>query len=295
MTIDPKTNLSQALWKICRRSERPLPWSNGGNLPWNDPEFSERMLREHLDQSHGAASRTEAELAAQLDWLWHKLALKPGSAVYDMTCGPGLYATPLAQCGCRVTGVDFSPASIRYARELAIQKGVTETCQFIEQDIREADYAGADFDAALFLYGQLAVFPREEALSLLKNAADALGENGRLLIELLNQDKVDKKNSTWWYTDDTGLWGDAPFLHLGERFWNEEEKLSTERFHILHLETGKLEEVILSDQTYAIEEMAAMLKTAGFSAVSIYKAWDGLPVYDAEEWVIYVAEKNGSR
>jgi SAM-dependent methyltransferase len=284
-------SLSNALRKIYNRPERPLPWANGGNLPWNDPEFSARMLREHLDQSHGAASRTDPERAAQLDWLWQKLLLKPGSTVYDMTCGPGLYAVALAERGCRVTGVDFGPASVQYARELAAQKGVAESCQIIEQDIRDADFAGANFDAALFLYGQLAVFAREEAQMLVKNAADALGENGRLLIELLNQDNVDKENSNWWYTDETGLWGDTPYLHLGERFWNADDKLSTERFHILHLETGKLDEIILSDQTYAIEEMTDMLKTAGFSTVSVYKAWDNLPVYDAVEWVIYVAGK----
>ena len=285
-------NLTDALWKIYQRAERPLPWDkNNGNLPWNDPEFSARMLREHLDQSHGAASRTDPERAMLLDWLWQKLGLQSGSTVYDMTCGPGLYAVALAERGCRVTGVDFGPASVGYAGELAAQHGVGESCQIIEQDIRDADYAGANFDAAMFLYGQLAVFPREEAQVLLKNAADALGENGRLVIELLNQDRVDKENSTWWYSDDTGLWGDAPYLHFGERFWNAEEKRSTERFHILHLNTGKLDEIILSDQTYASDDMTAMLKIAGFKTVSIYKAWDGLPIYDAEEWIIYVAEK----
>lgn len=284
-------HITHALWQIYRRPERPLPWQGGGNLPWNDPAFSERMLREHLDQSHGAASRPDPERAAQLDWLWSKLALQPGQAIYDMTCGPGLYAVALAQRGCRVTGVDFSPASIRYAREQAAVQGVAESCRFIEQDIREADFAGANFDAAMFLYGQLAVFPRETAQVLLNNAAAALAENGRLVIELLNQDRVDKKNSNWWYTDNTGLWGDAPFLHLGERFWNDETKLSTERFHILHLETGKLDKVILCDQTYATADMSAMLKSAGFSTVSIYPAWDSVPVYDAEEWVVYVAEK----
>lgn len=285
--------LTDAIWKIYRRPERPLPWSkNNGNLPWNDPDFSARMLREHLDQTHGAASRTDAERTAQLDWFWQKLALHPGSTVYDMTCGPGLYATTLAERGCRVTGVDFGPASVLYARELAAQKGITDSCEIIEQDIRDADYAGANFDAALFLYGQLAVFPREEAQQLLKNAAEALGKNGRLLIEMLNQERVDKKNSTWWYTDDTGLWGDTPFLHLGERFWNAEEKRATERFHILHLETGQLDEIILSDQTYATEEMSAMLKTAGFNTVTVYKAWDGLPIYDADEWVIFIGEKS---
>ena len=54
--------LSEALWQIYRRPERPSPWRiHDGNLPWDDPAFSERMLREHLDESHGAATRQTAE------------------------------------------------------------------------------------------------------------------------------------------------------------------------------------------------------------------------------------------
>ncbi len=78
---------------------------------------------------------------------------------------------------------------------------------------------------------------------------------GRLLVELLDQNRVDKHNSTWWYTDDSGLWGDRPFLHLGERFWDETARTSLERFHVLDLETAELAEVILCDQTYAVDEM----------------------------------------
>ena len=57
---------ARALWRIYRRPEAAL-WQDGGNLPWNDPAFSARMLREHLDESHGAASRQAAERAAQLE------------------------------------------------------------------------------------------------------------------------------------------------------------------------------------------------------------------------------------
>lgn len=60
---------ADALRKIYNRPDPPPLWVNGGNLPWNDPEFSARMLREHLDESHGAASRVAAERARQLDWL----------------------------------------------------------------------------------------------------------------------------------------------------------------------------------------------------------------------------------
>ena len=71
------------------------------------------MLREHLDQSHGAASRPRVEILCQVDWLWDKLSLREGSCVLDVTCGPGLYSVELARRGCVVHGLDFSPASDR--------------------------------------------------------------------------------------------------------------------------------------------------------------------------------------
>jgi ubiquinone/menaquinone biosynthesis C-methylase UbiE len=249
------------------------------------------MLREHLDQSHGAASRVAAERGLQVEWLWKRLALRSGMRLLDLTCGPGLYAVALARRGVHVTGVDFSPASIAYARELAKTEGVAAYCTFVEQDVRHFDYPPQHFDAALFLYGQLAVFPREEAQALLAKAANALRPGGRLAVELLDREKVDKRNSSWWFTDDTGLWGDVPFLSLGERFWYEAEQLSCERYYTLHLESAELEEVILCDQTYAVAEMVQMMRAADFAAVEVFPAWGGLALYDAEEWVVYVARR----
>lgn len=283
--------LARALWSIYRRPDRPEPWIGGGNLPWNEPAFSERMLREHLDETHGAASRTSAERALQVEWLWQALALEPGAHLLDVTCGPGLYAVEFARRGCRVTGIDFSPASVAYARQLAEVEGVAAACTFIEQDVRQMNRFDSVFDAALFLYGQLAVFPMAEAQELLAGVAQALRPGGKLAVELLNQDRVDKNSSTWWFTDDAGLWGERPFLHLGERFWDEAGQLSIERYYILHLETGELVEINLCDQTYAVETMGGMMKRAGFTTVETYPDWAGLPLYDAGEWNVYVAAK----
>lgn len=293
MAGDPYKSLREALWRIHRRAERPEPWAGGGNLPWNEPGFAERMLREHLDESHGAASRRSDERGAQIEWLWSRLDLAPGRRVFDVTCGPGLYAVELAKRGCSVVGVDFSPASIRHARSLAADQGVEASCHFVEADVRDVEIDEPPFDAALFLYGQLAVFPREQAARLCADVAARLAPGGRFAVELLDRERVDKKNSTWWFTDETGVWGDAPFLHLGERFWNEETQTSTERFQIVHLETGELDEVILSDQTYSTEEVFELLEGAGFETVHAYPAWDDVPVYDAAEWTVYVATKGG--
>ena len=284
-------NLQDVLWHIYRRPVPPEPWSQGGNLPWNDPAFSERMLREHLDESHGAASRQTMERGLQIDWLWDQLALFEGARVLDMTCGPGLYAVELARRGCLVTGIDFSPASIAYARDWAMSEGVADRCTFVEQDVRQIDCSGADFDAVLFIYGQLAVFKKEEAAGLLQGIVRALRSGGRLAVELLDQDRIDKRNSTWWFTDTTGLWGEQPFLHLGERFWNVEQEISVERFQIIQIETGELTEVVLCDQSYSKEAIVRMMTEVGFSTVDVYPAWDNLPLYDKDEWVVYLAAK----
>ena len=281
------------LWKLYRRHPRPTPWINGGNLPWDDPGFSRRMLVEHLEESHGAASRTAAERQIQLEWLWSKCGLQTGSSVLDVTCGPGLYAVELAKRGCLITGIDFSPASIEYARQLANSHFISDRCIFIQGDVRETDFAAAapayGFDAALFLYGQLAVFPTQTAVKLLRDIRNALRPGGRLCVELLDQEKVDKEESSWWFTDDRGLWGDKPFLHLGERYWLEEDALSVERYHIIDLESGEVNEILLCDQTYSMPDMIAELSDAGFQAVDSYPAWDGLPLNDSEEWTVYIA------
>jgi ubiquinone/menaquinone biosynthesis C-methylase UbiE len=284
-------SLSEALWKIYHRPDGSALARQAQNLPWNNPDFSKRMLREHLDDTHGAATRVAAERAVQIDWLWEKLGLQSGLRLLDVTCGPGLYAVELAKRGCHVTGIDFSPAAIAYAWDLAWNEGVAAQCNFFEQDVREIALVEPSYEAAILLYGQLAVFTKTEAQTLLTKMAQVLKPGGKLCLELLNQDRVDKTRSEWWFTDDQGLWDDRPFLHLGERFWFEEEETSVERFYIIHLETGKLTEIALSDQTYSVKAMTYMLQEAGFSSVEVYPAWDQLLLYDADEWMVYLATK----
>ena len=40
------------LLDIVNRTPAPIPWDEGDNIPWDDPDFSKRMLAEHLSQSH---------------------------------------------------------------------------------------------------------------------------------------------------------------------------------------------------------------------------------------------------
>jgi len=37
--------------------------------------------------------------------------------------------------------------------------------------------------------------------------------------------------------------------------------------------------------------MTALLRAAGLAAVEVYPAWEGVGLYDAGEWMVYVAER----
>src|SRR5512139_3854349 len=99
----------------------PLPWQEGDNIPWNEAGFSERMLQEHLSQAHDAASRRFATIDRHVEWIHHEMLDGQTGHVLDLGCGPGLYTSRLAQLGHSCHGIDFSPASINYARETASQ------------------------------------------------------------------------------------------------------------------------------------------------------------------------------
>ena len=56
--MPPSDAYFKALARI-QAAERPVrAWVTGSQLPWNDPEFSRRMLDVHLDPSTNMASRS---------------------------------------------------------------------------------------------------------------------------------------------------------------------------------------------------------------------------------------------
>jgi SAM-dependent methyltransferase len=287
LTLETAGRLAAALQQVYGRPQPAVPWRDGANLPWDDPAFSERMLAQHLDQSHAAASRPLREIRGQVQQMTAWLDLQPGDHLFDVTCGPGLYAREFAQAGVTVTGIDFSPASLAYAAKICARL----PCDFVRGDVRQMDFAGREFDAAIYLYGQFTVLRPAESRDVLHRIHAALRPAGRLLIEILDDDRFDKRNSSWWYTDRGGLWGDFPYLHLGERAWDPGQRAAVERFYILNLETGELQAYGLSDQAYTVAQMTDMLHDAGFDQVTVYPAWDGLAMKDAGEWVVYVARR----
>lgn len=75
MTRAPRMTLAELIAGDWR--QRPL-WASDYKIPWNDPEFSRRMLAEHLSQEHDMASRRRQSIERQAEWI-HKRFLAVAS------------------------------------------------------------------------------------------------------------------------------------------------------------------------------------------------------------------------
>jgi len=98
----------------------------------------------------GACSLKEIELA--------ELGDVRGKTLLHLQCHFGMDTLSLARRGARVTGLDFSPASIDYARSLARKVGVE--ARFVAADVYEtAEHVDGAFDIVFTSYGALEWLP----------------------------------------------------------------------------------------------------------------------------------------
>lgn len=259
---------------IIRRQSIPKPWAEGEKIPWNDPEFSKRMLGEHLSQEHDAASRRFEIIDKHVSWIHdHILKGKP-ARILDLCCGPGLYTNRLARLGHRCVGIDFSPASIAYAREQAEEAGLD--CTYIHQDIRTADY-GEAYGLVMSIFGEFNVFRPQEARGILEKACRALAPNGFLLFEPHTLKAVVKMGEAppSWYSAKMGLFSEAPHLCLQENFWDAEDKVAVIRYYIIDAATGEVARHSSSTQAYTDQEYRSLLAECGFGEPVFYPALGG--------------------
>ncbi|HJN93828.1 MAG TPA: class I SAM-dependent methyltransferase [Dehalococcoidia bacterium] len=253
---------------LISRAIPPEPWAEGEKFPWNDPDFSRRMLSEHLSQEHGMASRQGAVIDEHVDWLHQRILDGRPSRVLDLACGPGLYTSRLAQLGHECTGIDFGPASIAYAREAAEHDGLS--CRYLEGDLRTTDFAAPDdspYDLAMLIYGEFNVFRSKESRDLLRKARAVLAPGARLVLEPHTYDAVRRSGEAppAWSSAAQGLFSDDPHLRLDEAFWDAKLDIATQRYYIVDAASGRVQRHAASMQAYSDAQYAELLVETGFT------------------------------
>jgi len=281
------------LKEIVQREYPPNPWAEGEKIPWNDPGFSQRMLQEHLSQEHDAASRRFEVIDGHIDWIHNNVLSGKPAKILDLGCGPGFYTSRLAELGHQCWGIDFSPASIEYAKLEAKEKKLA--CEYTFGDIREADY-GEGFDLVMLIFGEFNVFRPQDTKRILNKAHNALKEGGIILLEPHTFEAVQMigEQSSSWYSSETGLFAPNPHINLQENFWIDDSQVTIQRYYILDLEMDQLNRFSSTMQAYTEDGYQNLLAACDFTAVRFYPSLLGVPDEGHQYLLAITAQKLGS-
>ena len=243
---------------IVNRTQHATTWQR---IPWDDPDVSRRMLKEHLTQAHDAASRRTTIIDQQVAWIHEHVLRSRAWRILDLGCGPGLYTSRLAACGHTCVGIDFSPASIEYARQH------NSTVTYVQADVRNADF-GTDFDFAMMIFGEINTFTSEDTQHIIDKAFAALKPNGTLLLEPHTYVAVERIGHTapTWFSLHEGLFSPLPHLWLQESFFHE--GCATNRHYIIDAATGHTTEYASMLRAYTDDEYRHLLRQ--FASVTFY-------------------------
>lgn len=282
----PLLTFPKLLTQLAELQKPPAPFAPGEPLFWDDPHISSQMLAAHLNPDIEAASRRPETIDRSVTWLISTLNLTPGDAVLDLGCGPGLYASRLAQAGMRVTGVDYSRRSIDYATALAQVKGWDIIYRYENYlELRDENL----YDATLLIYGDFCPLNPEQRASLLKNIRRALKPGGRFVLDVSTPAHRQRNgNRNRWYTAESGFWKPGPHLVLEEGFAYP-DSIWLDQYAVIEAD-GKVSVYRNWFQDYTPETITAELEQGGFVVERVWGDLTGQSYAPETEWLGIVAQ-----
>jgi SAM-dependent methyltransferase len=204
-----------------------------------------------------------------------------------------LYATRLARLGHQCVGIDYSPASIAYAKQQA--EAGKLACTYIQNDIRTADY-GDRFGLVMLIYGEFNVFAPDDARRILRKAYAALEPGGAMLIEAHTADAIREigRKQASWYACEQGLFSERPHICLMEHHWNAAAGAATQRYFIIEAAGSRVTHCAATYQSYTSEQYRAVLEESGFSGIKFVPTLTGIDDNARSELIGIIAAREST-
>ncbi len=263
----------------------PSPYEPGEEL-WNDPYISKKMLEAHLSPETDAASYRPQKIQAICAYLPQALHLKPKDTVVDLGCGPGLYSSDLARQGLKVTGIDLSENSIRYAKEHQPEPDM----QYFRGSYLNF-FGNEQFNAALLIYEDYGVLSPDNRIILLKNIHDALMPDGHFAFDICSLAALEIRKKTSkpnWYIADSGFWRPHRHIVLEKTFFYEDIPATCDFYAVLD---SKLSIYRVYQTFFTPETITQELEENGFRVERILSDLTGRPYQPDSPTLGVICEK----
>ncbi len=163
---------------------------------WAEEHTSEQMLAFHLNENIDVSSRNAGFIDCSVEWISSHFNIGGGTKIADFGCGPGLYATRLAQKQADVIGIDFSMRSIQYAQEVAIRDGLS--IHYVNQDYLDFE-AGERFHLILMIMCDFCALSPFQRRKMLAKFHTFLAPGGSVLLDVYSLNAFDQREETAMY------------------------------------------------------------------------------------------------
>ena len=266
-------------------NERPKPFSiYTARELWTNEHTAQKMLQYHLDDDIDASSRNSTFIEKSCKWI-HEHFNVAGNKVVDFGCGPGLYATKLAERGAHVTGIDFSENSINYARNIANEKGLTinyHVADYLEFKTNET------FDLIIMIMCDYCALSPDQRKGLLGKFRKILKPEGSILLDVYSLNAFEKKEESAIYEKNQlfGFWSPNDYYAFVNSFKYKDEKVTLDKYTII--EDGRENRVVYNWlQHFSRETLVQEFEDNGLTIEAFYSDVAGAPYrHDSSEMAI---------
>jgi len=210
--------------EIISKSQKPELYEKGTSFMWTDEHISKQLLKIHLNPEVDLASRKKSTIVKTANWILKTQKEKGKLNILDLGCGPGLYSEIFAGKSHKVTGVDISKNSIKYAKKSANDKDLNIV--YLNNSYLDIELESNKYDLVILIYTDFGVLTPAERDKILKMIFNVLKKGGTFIFDILKDNSLEKKMSPkTWEVANNGFWKDSPYLVLSESFLYPKEKI----------------------------------------------------------------------
>ncbi len=254
--------------ELTQITSRPRPFQNyNAKKLWADEHISKQMLAFHLDPTNDIASRRASLINKVVAFLTAKLKIRPGSSLIDYGCGPGLYCHRFAKAGVKVTGVDFSERSLKYARAQARKARLN--INYIEANYLQFKAKGP-FDVATLIYQDFCALPPSQRKVLLASIRRSLTNDGFLVFDVYLKTAFKQRQEGTQFKKNLqgGFWSARKYYEFLQTFVYRKECVLLDKYTII--ERNGIKTVYNWLEYFDLAKLKKELAASGFRVVNAY-------------------------
>ena len=255
---------------------------------WTDNHTSRKMLESHLNEDFEVSIQNREFIKQSVDWIVNHFELDQNRQVADFGCGKGSYATRLAEKGAVVTGIDFSETFIRYAMEMAKQKGLA--INYVKQNYLEFETEDR-FDLITLLLSDFCALNPSQRKIMLEKFYTFLKPGGSLLVDVYSLNAFNQREETETYEHSRidGFWSPENYYCLQNIFKYDEEKVVLDKYTIIE---EKRTRIIYNWLQYFSEDLLRKeFAENGFKVEGFYSDVTGTAISPESLEIVIVAKK----